>query len=69
MMVLLMEVGRDYIGTIETRRSALEAYTCPGGGQVAEPGTAVGTVAPSVASRFGLDPSCRVVAGTTDSIA
>lgn len=37
--------------------------------RVVAPGTMLGTVADSVARRFGLAAHCRVVAGTTDSIA
>jgi sugar (pentulose or hexulose) kinase len=37
--------------------------------QVVTPGTLLGTVSPNVGRRFGLGPHCRIVAGTTDSIA
>jgi len=37
--------------------------------QVVAPGTALGTVTADVARRFGLTAQCRIVAGTTDSIA
>lgn len=37
--------------------------------RVVAPGTPLGTVNKSIARRFGLAPHCRVVAGTTDSIA
>lgn len=37
--------------------------------EVVAPGTALGTVAPGTAERFGLDPACLVVAGTTDGCA
>lgn len=37
--------------------------------RVLAPGAVVGTVTAAIAQRFGLSPQCRVVAGTTDSIA
>lgn len=37
--------------------------------RVVAPGATLGTVSPEVARRFGLTSQCRIVAGTTDSIA
>ena len=37
--------------------------------QVVTPGTLLGTVSANIGRRFGLAPHCRIVAGTTDSIA
>jgi sugar (pentulose or hexulose) kinase len=37
--------------------------------QVVAPGTTLGSVAPAISRRFHLAPHCRIVAGTTDSIA
>jgi sugar (pentulose or hexulose) kinase len=37
--------------------------------QVAAPGAAIARVSPAIARHFGLDPSCTLHAGTTDSIA
>lgn len=37
--------------------------------QVLAPGTAIGLLTPAIAQRFGLNPTCQICAGTTDSIA
>jgi xylulokinase len=37
--------------------------------QVTQPGIIVGSVLPSIAQRFSLNPQCQICAGTTDSIA
>ena len=37
--------------------------------QVVAPGTAIATIQPALAQHFGINPECRVHAGTTDSIA
>jgi D-ribulokinase len=37
--------------------------------QVVPPGTVIGTILPGIADHLGIPPSCKVCAGTTDSIA
>ncbi len=51
----------EWLDALEVKRSWLP--------QVVTPGTLLGTVNPDVGRRFGLAPHCRIVAGTTDSIA
>jgi sugar (pentulose or hexulose) kinase len=51
----------EWLDALEVNRSRLP--------QVVTPGTALGTVSADVGRRFGLGPHCRIVAGTTDSIA
>ena len=51
----------EWLDTLGVNRSRLP--------QVVTPGTLLGTVNASVGRRFGLSPNCRIVAGTTDSIA
>ena len=51
----------DWLDALEVRRAWLP--------RVVPPGTPLGTVTEAVARRFDLAPQCRVMAGTTDSIA
>jgi D-ribulokinase len=51
----------DWLDALQVKREWLP--------QVVTPGTPLGTASETVCRRFGLAPHCRIVAGTTDSIA